>query len=100
MSMIVNQFSGGYGANQSVSPSSSSASVNIRPGALGCRFVNSGSNICYVRVGKGAQTASAADTPIRGDSEIILRIPSDADTVAFISASGTTLDIQPGEGGV
>jgi hypothetical protein len=62
--------------------------------------VNSGANICHVRIGIGTQTATTADTPIRAGSEIIVSKGEGEGNVAHISAAGTTLHIQPGEGGV
>lgn len=88
------------GANQVVTPAAASASVSIDPTAKSVRLVNSGASICYVRIGAGAQTATTADLPIRTASEVIVRKGDGEDTIAHISAVGTTLNIQTGEGGV
>jgi hypothetical protein len=88
------------GANQVVTPAAASAEVTIDPKAKSVRLVNSGSNICHVRIGIGTQTATTADTPLRSGSEIILSKGEGEGNVAHISAAGTTLHIQPGEGGV
>ena len=91
------------GGNQVVSPAAASATVTISGGSKSVRLVNSGSsNICHVRIGtaESAATATTSDLPIRANSEIIVSKAEGEDTVAFISASGTTLHIQPGEGGV
>lgn len=98
--MITTPFCPQRGANQTVSPAAASASVTVEEHAHAVRFVNSGANICYVRIGEGAQTATTADTPVRAGSEVILRKADGEDTVAYISAAGTTLGIQTGEGGV
>jgi hypothetical protein len=90
----------GRGANQVVTPSAASAEVTVDPKAKSVRLVNSGSNICHVRIGIGTQIATTADTPIRAGSEIILSKGEGEGNVAHISAAGTTLHIQPGEGGV
>jgi hypothetical protein len=98
-------FQGIRGANQVVTPAATSAAVTLtKDGALAksVRLVNSGANICYVRVGTAtsAATATTADTPIRAGSDLIVQKAEGEDTVAHISATGTTLNIQPGEGGV
>jgi hypothetical protein len=90
----------GRGANQVVTPGAASAEVTVDPKAKSVRLVNSGANICHVRIGIGTQTATTADTPIRAGSEIIVSKGEGEGNVAHISASGTTLHIQPGEGGV
>lgn len=88
------------GGNQSVTAAAASASVTVDAQAKSVRVVNTGAtNIAYVRIGTGAQTASATDTPIRANSEIILSKGDGENTVAYISAAGTTLEIQTGEGG-
>jgi hypothetical protein len=83
----------------SVSPASSSDSVTIGQGSKAIRFVNTGENLCYVRVGPAGITASSADTPVLPLSSLIVGKGQDDDTVAYISADGTELHIQPGEGG-
>jgi hypothetical protein len=88
------------GANQVVSPGVASAEVSVDPKAKSVRLVNSGANICHVRIGIGTQTATTADMPVRPTSEIIVSKGEGEGNVAYISASGTTLHIQPGEGGV
>lgn len=98
--MITTPFFPHRGANQVVTPAAASASVTVEKHAHAIRFVNSGANICSVRIGTGSQTATTADTPIRAGSEVILRKADGEDTVAYISAAGTTLHIQTGEGGV
>lgn len=92
-------FNPSRGANQVVSPAAGSAQQTYGKGNKSIRFVNSGANICYVRIGTGAQTATTADTPVLPNSAIILSKSTDEDTVAYISAAGTTLNIQAGEGG-
>jgi len=92
-------FQGINGGNQVVTPAGASASVNVAPVSKSIRFVNSGANICYVRVGNGAQVATVADTPIRASESLTVQKADGDDTVAHISAAGTTLNIQPGEGG-
>lgn len=93
-------FCASRGANQVVTPAAASASVAINANAKSVRLVNSGAGICYVRIGTGAQTATTADIPVRLGSEVIVRKGDGEDTLAYISAAGTTLNIQTGEGGV
>jgi uncharacterized protein (DUF849 family) len=100
MMAYVNQFSPGVGANQVVTPAAASASVTVNSQSKAVRLVNSGAGICHVRVGTGAQTATTADLPVRANSEVIIRKADGNNTVAYISAAGTTLHIQTGEGGV
>lgn len=88
------------GANQVVSPAAASASVSINPKHHSVRLVNSGANICYVRIGTGAQTATTADTPVLANSSLVLNKAEDTDTLAYISAAGTTLNVQTGEMGL
>lgn len=88
------------GANSVASPGAASASVTIDASNKSVRLVNSGANICHVRIGAGAQTATTADTPLRPGSEVILGKGDGDNTLAHISAAGTTLHIQTGEGGV
>lgn len=87
------------GANQVTTPGAASGSVTIDKVAKSVRLVNSGANICHVRIGAGVQTATTADLPVRAGSEIIVQKGDGEDTVAHISAAGTTLHIQTGEGG-
>jgi hypothetical protein len=94
----VNQFSQRIGSNQVVSPASSSAQVVINQHDKAVRLVNSGANICYVRISAGA--ATTADIPVRANSEIIVRKSTEETLLSYISASGTTLNVATGEGGI
>lgn len=87
------------GTNQVTTPGAASASVSIDADAKSVRLVNSGANICHVRIGTGAQTASTADTPVLAGTAVIVQKQMGDDTLAHISASGTTLHVQTGEGG-
>ena len=88
------------GVNLTATSAASSASVSLDAQAKSVRLVNSGSNICFVRIGIGAQTATTADMPVRANSEIVVSKGDGEDTLAHISATGTTLYIQTGEGGI
>ena len=59
-----------------------------------------GRALLLLGIGAGAQTATTADLPIRSGSEIIVAKGDGENTLAHISASGTTLHIQTGEGGI
>ena len=87
------------GSNQSAGPSSSSNSKTLNGPETSVRVVNYGANICFVRIGKGAQTASVADTPIPAGATVILAKGPEEDTIAYISSAGTSIYIQLGEGG-
>tara|TARA_R110000796_G_C14449036_1_gene423214 strand:- start:3 stop:413 length:411 start_codon:yes stop_codon:yes gene_type:complete len=91
-------FQGVRGANQVASVTSTSGSVTIPKGNKSIRLVNSGTSFCYVRIGKGAQTATSADTPVLEKESVVLRKAKDSDTVAYLCPTTTTLHIQPGEG--
>lgn len=88
------------GANQVVTPGAVSANTTINPVSKSVRLVNSGANICHVRIGTGAQTATTADTPLLSGEELILSKADGENNIGYISATGTTLHIQTGEGGV
>lgn len=87
------------GVNLVATPAAASASVSLDSQAKSVRLVNAGLNICHVRIGSGAQTATTADMPVRPNSEIVVQKGDGDDTLAHISALGTTLHIQTGEGG-
>lgn len=95
---VVNQFSQRLGSNQVVTPSDSSAALTLNQQDKAVRLVNSGANICYVRIGGGA--ATTADIPVRANSEIIIRKSTEDTELAYISAAGTTLNVATGEGGI
>lgn len=88
------------GGNQVTTPAAASASVSIDAVSKSVRLVNSGANICHVRIGTGAQTATTADLPVRSGESLVVSKAEGEDTLAHISAAGTTLHVQPGEGGV
>lgn len=96
----INPFSPNYGSNIVATPGAASGSVTI-PGGDNCvRLVNTGANVCYVRIGEDAATATTADLAVRAGSEVIIKKALGYTKLAHISASGTTLNIQTGNGGV
>lgn len=90
------------GTNQVVTPAAASASVSVDPVAKSVRLVNSGAAICHVRIGATklvASPATTADMPVRAGESVIVQKGDGEDLIAYISAVGTTLHIQTGEGG-
>lgn len=92
-----------YGSNQSVSPAAASAVITIGKGNKTIRAVNTGAtNVMHFRTGKasdGTVTATAADVCVLPGKEIDIEKPEDHDTLAYISAAGTTAQFMAGEGG-
>lgn len=88
------------GTNQVLSPAAASASVPIDPVAKSVRLVNAGAAICHVRIGAGVQTATTADLPVLPNSSVVVQKGDGEGTLAYISATGTTLHVQTGEGGI
>jgi len=97
---MVNPFSPHRGANIVASPTSASAEVSVATNAYTVRFVNSGSNICYVVCGESPVVATTADTPVLPSTSLVLSKSARDNAVAHISSSGTTLNIQCGNGGL
>lgn len=93
-------FQGINGANQVLTSGAASASVAINAVSKSVRLVNAGSNICYVRIGLGSQTATVSDFPVLPNSAVVVQKADGDNTLSHISAAGTTLNVQPGEGGV
>lgn len=91
-----------YGSNQVVSPAAGSASITIGKGDKTIRVRNTGAtNVMYFRTGFAADgvTATTADVPVSPGETVYIEKPMDHDTLATISASGTTANIMSGEGG-
>ena len=97
---ILNQFRPRYGSNQVVTPAAASASITIAKDDTAVRLVNTGANICYVRVRNSAGAATTADLPVRAGSEVIVRKGVDDTILSHISATGTTLNVMTGEDGI
>lgn len=85
------------GTNQVVTPAAASASINVACGYNAMMLANSGAKVCYVRVGSGSLTATIADIPVLPGNYIVVGKAADDDVVAYVSADGTTLNIQPGQ---
>jgi hypothetical protein len=91
-------FQGTRGANKVVFVTDTSASVAIMKGTKSVRIVNSGTSLCYVRIGEGTQTATSADTVILEKESVVLSKVQKYDNIGYISPTSTTLHLQPGEG--
>lgn len=87
------------GGNQVLTANAASQSASLTINNKSVRCVNSGANICHVRIGFTPQVATTADTPILAGSSVVLHKQIDEDAIAYISAAGTTLHVQTGEGG-
>lgn len=92
-----------YGSNQNPSPAAGSATITIGKGNKTLRVRNTGAtNVMYFRTGQaslGTVTATSADMPVYPGEVVYIEKPQDHDTVATISAAGTTASIMAGEGG-
>lgn len=87
----------GTGSIESVTDSSASETIETQTESL-C-LTNLGATVCYVRTGVSSATATTADYPVPGYAQVVIRINPDHDTVAYITASGTTsLHIMVGSG--
>lgn len=92
-----------YGSNQVLTPAAGSASVLIGAGNKTIRIRNTGAaNPMFFRTGKavdGTVTATTADVPVSPGETVYIEKPQDHDTLAYISAAGTTCNVMTGEGG-
>jgi len=93
-------FSPQAGSNQVLTAGAVALFTTLHPVAKSVRVVNSGANIGYVRIGENVTSATTADVPVRALSEVILNKGDGENSLAYISALGTTLQVQTGEGGV
>lgn len=87
-----------YGTGQTLTPAAASAQATLPRGNKQVILTNTGANICYVRIGQGALTASAADFPVPAGSQSVVSKADDDNVLAHISAAGTTLHVMTGEG--
>lgn len=91
------------GTNQVLTPAAGSAAVTIGKGDKSIRVCNSGAAIGYFRTGlasAGTVTATTADVPVLPGESLVIEKPQDHDTLAHISAAGTTFQAMSGEGGI
>lgn len=87
------------GKNQVVTPGAASAQITIDSNGSynSVTVTNAGSKLCHVRIGTGPLTASTADLVVLSGESIILGKAYSDDTLAYISADGTTLHVHPGQ---
>lgn len=94
-----------YGQNLVVAPAAVSASSPINADDKQVRVINTGAAIGYFRTynsfgGTVPQNATVADCPVvNGLPGLIVSTGPQHDAIAYISATGTTFQIQTGEGG-
>lgn len=97
--MAINtSFNPAYGRGVVVSPGATTASSEIGVGSKSIVLTNLGDNVCYVRSGSSAVTATTADYPVLSGQQVSLGKFQDDTHVAYISADGTSLHIIAGEG--
>lgn len=92
-----------FGTNQVLTPAAASAAVTIGFGDKSIRICNSGAAVGYFRTGiaaDGTVTATTADVPVLPGESLVIEKPQDHDTLAHISATGTTFQVMSGEGGI
>jgi hypothetical protein len=93
-----------YGSCQSITPAAASASITIGRGNKSIRVRNTGTtNPMFFRTGRAADgtvTATATDMPVAPGETVIIEKSQDHDTLAHISAAGTTATVIAGEGGI
>ena len=96
---VLQPFNPTYGSNQVLTAGASSLNAAIASGNKQVIVTNSGTNIGYVKITTDpAATASTADMPILPKTLITLTKPMDSAYIAYISATGTTIQVITGEG--
>jgi hypothetical protein len=86
-------------ATVSISASTTSADEAITAGFPHLLVTNATSAIAFVKCGVGAQTATAERLPINPNSQAVIAITIDTDTVAVLLASSSgTVYVTPGYG--
>lgn len=93
------RFAPSYNTAVIVAPGTVSASTVIGKGAKSLCLTNLSTELCYVRVSFGAAAATSADFALPANTQHYISKPQDADTVSYVTGTGTTsLHIMPGEG--
>ncbi len=100
--MIIQPFFPAYGTCQQKAAAAASANATINKDNRQVRVVNTGTNIAYVQtyssVDQAVTTASVIDLPVPGGMAVTFSKDIKHDTIAYISALGTTLEIMTGDG--
>lgn len=105
--MDLRPFCPDYGSNQVVAPAAASANSAINTSSFQVRVVNSGAAIGYFRTYSSVAavttpalaSATTADCPVLPNTSIIVSKDQQHDRIAYISATGTTFQVQTGGGG-
>lgn len=91
-----------WGSNQLLTANGSSQSATLSGQTKQIHVENTGStNPVYIRTGNsrnGTVTATTADFRLSPGTVEVITKPQDDDRLAYISASGTTLEVIEGEG--
>lgn len=98
---IKQPFAPQYGSNQVLTAGAASAKVGINKESKQVRVVNTGANKGYFRIydsSNGVQSATTADCPVAAGAAVTVTKGGNQDTIAYISAAGTTLEVMTGEG--
>lgn len=99
---VMQPFNPSWGTNQALTANSSSQAATVRAQTKSIHIENTGTtNPVYVRTGRianGTVTATTADFRVSPGTVEVITKPQDDDRLAYISASGTTLEIIEGEG--
>ena len=95
---ILEPFAPTYGSGKTLTAGVASLTTSVHEDAKSICITNTGANIAYVRIGNSSSVATTADYPIlAGDQAIITKTQGD-NTLAYISAAGTTLHVMVGQG--
>jgi len=100
MTTTTDSFQPSYGNGITVAPTGTSASSTLGVGSQSVVVTNLSSTVtAYVRIGTGAQTATAADYPVLPSTQISLSKDRTDNTVAHITDGSTgSLHIIAGRG--
>jgi len=97
--MVIIPFIPKYAAGQTVSPTTTSASVTLGVGSKSLCLTNLGSVLIYVRASSNGFAATNKDYPVPVGSQVTIGKFQDDSILAYISDSGTgSLHIIQGEG--
>jgi hypothetical protein len=88
-----------YSQGKSISVTTTSASTTVPQNSMSLYLLNTGSTLCYVRVGPTGTAALTTDFPVPPNIPIVIGKDVQFNTVAAITATSTaTLLLIPGEG--
>lgn len=100
---IKQPFSPHYGANQVITAAAASATVVIDPlrTSKQLRIMNGGTGLVYVRVfdsRNGHADATTSDFPVDAGMSSTITKQQEYDSISYISADGTVINVIPGNG--